>query len=460
MDFLNACGAAGPLTFEIEGPGLATPRRWVSHEPYVLIGRDDRADLILDDEAVSRRHAYLQLIQGRVFVIDLDSRTGTLTAGGNAEAGWLSPGQAITVGPYTVRLTPSNLGATPDQSFDPTTGEPVDPPSPLHSKSAKNARLSKVSLEFQSRSAGLSVWRMSQLLALVGTSTRCRVRLIESSISKLHCALVRTPQGLWAIDLLGRGGITVNGVAVRAGRLRPADVLGVGHMTIRASFEGGLSQDDGPVPITKPSFEFGNRPTPPGAALPERQSAPAWGNGLPPLSFPSNPGLPAISNELGSQEPALSLLLNHFGQMQQQMMDQFQQSMLMMLQMFSGMHKDQMGLVREELDRLRELNNEIAAIKAEMKQRPATPAPAPAAPRAANGHADPAWPAPPKPPTAKPRPSPAAAATRPATRVRASPGAAARATETSTTGSARQLNAINTEQQNRWRRSWCSHEQG
>ena len=36
--------------------------------------------------------------------------------------------------------------------------------------------------------------------------------------------------------------------------------------------------------------------------------------------------------------------------MQQQMTEQFQQSMLMMFRMFTDMHQDQMSLLREEID--------------------------------------------------------------------------------------------------------------
>ena len=66
----------------------------------------------------------------------------------------------------------------------------------------------------------------------------------------------------------------------------------------------------------------------------------------PPGNFTSE--LDGPGNDLALREPQLELLLNHFGQMQQQMMDQFQQSMMMMLQMFGGMHRDQMGLIKEE----------------------------------------------------------------------------------------------------------------
>ena len=45
-------------------------------------------------------------------------------------------------------------------------------------------------------------------------------------------------------------------------------------------------------------------------------------------------------------------LVNQFGVIQQQMFDQFQQAMAMMLQMFGTMHREQMEVIREEMDRL------------------------------------------------------------------------------------------------------------
>jgi hypothetical protein len=62
-------------------------------------------------------------------------------------------------------------------------------------------------------------------------------------------------------------------------------------------------------------------------------------------------------------ESVLVPLLNQFGSMQQQMLDQFQQAISVLVQMFSSVHKDQMGVIREELDQLRNLTREIEQIK-------------------------------------------------------------------------------------------------
>ena len=68
-------------------------------------------------------------------------------------------------------------------------------------------------------------------------------------------------------------------------------------------------------------------------------------------------------------ETLLVPLMNQFGQMQQQMLDQFQQAISMIVQMFGTLHRDQMATIREELDQLRDLTREFHAIKLELAAR-------------------------------------------------------------------------------------------
>src|SRR5207248_1020285 len=64
-------------------------------------------------------------------------------------------------------------------------------------------------------------------------------------------------------------------------------------------------------------------------------------------------------------EGLLVPLVQQFTQMQQQMFDQFQQAMIMMVQTFRALHKDQVGLVRQELNQLRHLTQELRNLQAE-----------------------------------------------------------------------------------------------
>ncbi len=370
--FLEECGAAGPLTIEIEEPGRVGTRHWQLDQPFAVIGRDERVDVQLDHDLVSRRHTYLQVIDGRVFYVDLDSRAGTIAEKSSPQAGWLAPGQTLMIGPYQLRAVATERGAGADAlpAFN-----------PMAMRSSTTSFLPTVSLEFESRNTDNAFWRMNQILALVGTSDRCKVRLLDPEVSKLHCALLRTPRGLWLIDLLGRTGTMVNGVPIRWAPLQTGDVIALGRVVIHPTFGGPRSRSE--IRPAAPRNGFGLT-----TGLPGRQLQP-W-NPPPAAPAPSvirstepdylapiptaRPNLPAAA------DPSLSLLLSHFGQMQQQMLDQFQQSMMMMMQMFGGMHQDQMGLLREEIAKLGELNVEMASIKAELAARPATPPPSPQPP--------------------------------------------------------------------------------
>src|SRR5436305_14464277 len=74
-EFSTDCGLAGPLELDVATAGLPGWRCTFA-QPWVVIGREQGATLPLDDAAVSRRHAYLQVLDGRLFAVDLGGRTG------------------------------------------------------------------------------------------------------------------------------------------------------------------------------------------------------------------------------------------------------------------------------------------------------------------------------------------------------------------------------------------------
>ena len=75
--YRKACGLSAPLVLECENTSRSTAKsaNYSFKFPFVLVGRDPRSDLVLDHTTVSRRHAFLQVIAGRLLVIDLQSRT-------------------------------------------------------------------------------------------------------------------------------------------------------------------------------------------------------------------------------------------------------------------------------------------------------------------------------------------------------------------------------------------------
>src|SRR5262245_27171688 len=107
--FLEACGADVPLELEVLDEAGESVGRWSFLQPFVVVGREPKADLTLDDALISVRHAYLQVVGGRVFCVDLGSRNGLRWEGEPRTSGWLAPGQAVEIGPYKLRLTGADV---------------------------------------------------------------------------------------------------------------------------------------------------------------------------------------------------------------------------------------------------------------------------------------------------------------------------------------------------------------
>ncbi|MGD9855209.1 MAG: FHA domain-containing protein [Planctomycetaceae bacterium] len=137
----------------------------------------------------------------------------------------------MTVGPYSFQLSDDGWAA----EFDSW-------PSPLDCKTRTNdstpfGALPLVHLELLNQQFKGMAWPINRVLTLVGRDERCRITCADERISRVHCSLLLTPYGLWVIDLLGRGGIRVNGELRSFALLAPGDQLHVGQYQMRAKYE-------------------------------------------------------------------------------------------------------------------------------------------------------------------------------------------------------------------------------
>jgi pSer/pThr/pTyr-binding forkhead associated (FHA) protein len=77
----------------------------------VVIGRDDRAEVKLDDAAISRRHARVYRSGDRYFVVDLRSSNGTQLNGETVQSHPLRVGDLIRVGESLLRFELDEAGS-------------------------------------------------------------------------------------------------------------------------------------------------------------------------------------------------------------------------------------------------------------------------------------------------------------------------------------------------------------
>lgn len=91
------------LLLEVEEPDRR-PRRFRFEVLPLVIGRGKGNDLALDDENVSRHHARLELFEGELTVVDLESSNGTWVDKRKVDRAPLAKGQVLRVGDTAVRV--------------------------------------------------------------------------------------------------------------------------------------------------------------------------------------------------------------------------------------------------------------------------------------------------------------------------------------------------------------------
>lgn len=375
--FFEVCGLDGRLRLDLDGPG--GPECRTLDQPFAVIGRTSGADLTLSDRRVSRRHAYLQAIAGEVFCVDIGSRAGVFWGRRRGRSGWVDREQGVVISPFRIRRGKDDgVGGGPEGS-----GRTDDP---LARQSADGAPTGGVVLEFSHEAVEQSSWTMNRQLTLVGRSHQCPVRLTAPGVSRFHCSLLRTPTGVWAVDLQGRGGIVVNGASVRCRRIDDGDQLQIGSVLIRFRCETprvGITSTVGIVPeilgwgvasgrpemLPMPSIDM-DRPRPPDD-LAGASTGRAPGRGV-----ARRVGGP-FAEHGEFKDSTLGPFADEFGLMQEQMrqqgqmFDQFQQVMRVIAQRFGDKQRDQMQVVREEILRIRQLSGELQSLHSRLSTAPA-----------------------------------------------------------------------------------------
>lgn len=77
---------------------------WTGTTERLLVGRAPEADILLDDDTVSRRHAELLWRGGAWVIHDIGSKNGTVLNGRTIERAQLCPGDFISFARQTFRI--------------------------------------------------------------------------------------------------------------------------------------------------------------------------------------------------------------------------------------------------------------------------------------------------------------------------------------------------------------------
>jgi pSer/pThr/pTyr-binding forkhead associated (FHA) protein len=354
--FANECGMRGTLRLVVCNGATGVIEKFNVDEPFVLVGRAPTCQVRLNHPDVSYRHAYLQVIQGRMYCYDLDTEHGIRWGSRLRKEGVLTVRDVLHIGPFSIRLSQSAAYGPALNSSD-TEWE------------LENEPLEGTALRFMNASGRTSHSPLRPLRAaitLLGRSGRSHCKLSDTSVSQVHCSIVRTADSLWIVDLLGRDGTSVNGRSVRFARFEDGDELTLGRFRMQLC---EVARDQDSV-LARAAIL-----TTTAAGEPARHEDDTDDERCDVIPLPPEPPAPAAHNQAnfhapvvgkmhGISENILLAMMEQFGQMQQQLLAHTQQQMTMLAQMFSGLYQGQQASIAEQLKRIHEISSELNQLRA------------------------------------------------------------------------------------------------
>lgn len=225
--------------------GRRTMQAYDFKQPSIIVGRDEGADVIIDNPSVSRRHAEIRLGDSGWVVEDLGSSNGTFLRGHRIEgAQSIGLGDEIGFGKFSIVFGKAlGEGEVPVAAPSPMADKPAPPPgmpvaegtmhiNPHEVKELLKEADRKKRAHFIWESGGQrgTHYLSDQPAVLIGTDELCDLRVPKGP--KHHVLLMTLDGGCEVRYLAMFGSMTVRGQGTKRARLRNGDVIEASGLTI------------------------------------------------------------------------------------------------------------------------------------------------------------------------------------------------------------------------------------
>ena len=202
-----------------------------------VIGRDAGCDFTVASDSVSRRHARLELREGRLLLTDLGSTNGTFVNGQRVVERVLGIGDQVRFDVESFRVQgPVDLGRT---LVPPAAGADTRVESPVEAAGMTVASTPSMRLEVV---AGIETncYALTKTQYVIGRAPASDIELPDDSVSSRHAQLEKTIDGWRLTDLGSTNGTLVNDQRIDSVELKPGDRVLFGD--VRVKFAQDLPQ--------------------------------------------------------------------------------------------------------------------------------------------------------------------------------------------------------------------------
>ncbi len=223
----------------------------------LVLGRDESADIRVDDKKVSRRHAAFKLEGGIPWIEDLGSSNGVRLNGKRIDKkARLTADDKVRVGGFQISLKVGQGAA----ASEPEPPSRVDVP-PTSLAGASRTRTPKVvernvqrpkedlpELEALDPPVIGRTFLLHRGENIVGRLEECDVPVLDGSVSRQHARLVFARDRVTVTDLGSSNGVCVNGTRVDMAELADGDELKIGNIRFNVRLPASLAgKNSGPL---------------------------------------------------------------------------------------------------------------------------------------------------------------------------------------------------------------------
>jgi hypothetical protein len=225
--------------------GRRTMQVYDFKQPSIIIGRDDGADVLIDNPSVSRRHAEIRLGDGGWVVEDLGSSNGTFIGGTKIqgphslglgdEIGFgkfsIVFGKALGEGEHPAAVAPARAAAAKQPSMSAGQGTMHINPHEVRELLKDSDRKKRAHISWESGGQNGTHYLADAPAVLIGTDDLCDLRVPKGP--KHHVLLINTESGCDVRYLATFGSMTVGGRGTKRARLRDGDIVEAGGLKLK-----------------------------------------------------------------------------------------------------------------------------------------------------------------------------------------------------------------------------------
>ena len=210
--------------------------KFVTEKKRVTIGRTADNDIVLENRAISRRHAIIEFNEENAIIMDNESLNGTFVNSRKVNEEILKDNDVITIGKYSLvyhRDVDKN-----EQLWD-LTGTMV-----LETRKQKEMLAKDKMAKELTSEAGCSIllaevgaeqdrYALAHSVVTIGKSKLANIRAKGWFISGIQAKVVKDGSDFWIVNLGRKGMAKVNGETVENCMLKNDDIIQVGKTVFR-----------------------------------------------------------------------------------------------------------------------------------------------------------------------------------------------------------------------------------